>query len=213
MNEKTIRVTCDTKLRIPLDELHGIQGAMKEMTLERYEKFRKLIVKDGINFALHVWKEITPILEVTKVDKKKKSVSVKQDKPAIRWWIIDGHGRKALLLKMRDQDGFDVPELPCVEIEALSYKDAKRKVLAASSTFHRATNQGLYEFMSDLELDPAELDGYDLPDIDLPEFKAEFYEDASGAEAGSESDQGKLDEKADEKQVITCPKCMAEFTR
>lgn len=170
---------------------------MKEMTVERYEKLRKLILKDGISFAFHVWKEL---------DGTKK-------KAAAKWWLIDGHGRTALLRKMRDQDGYEVPPIPCVEIEAENYKAAKKKVLSSSSSFNRTTGQGLYELVVELELTPEELDDFDIPEIDMPEFKVEFFEDPSQNLAGSESEQGKLDEKADEKQVITCPKCFAQFTR
>ena len=167
---KSLRVTCDTKLTVALDDLHGIQGAMKEMTEERYQKFRRLIIRDGINFSMHVWRE--------PLEKKK-----------FRWWIIDGHGRHALLVKMR-AEGYVVPPIPCVEIEASSFRDAKRRVLAASSSFHRATPQGVYEFLSDIEMPLEEIADYDLPDIDVPEFLAEFA-DVAPTDMPTLSDEGK----------------------
>jgi hypothetical protein len=186
MNEKTIRVTCDTKLRIPLDELHAIQGNLKTASVANYKKFRKLIEKRGINFSLHVWKELAPVLKVTKVDKKKKAVTVTQDRPAVKWWIIDGHLRKLLLTKMRNEDGYEIPSVPCVEIEAVSLADAKKQVLAASSNFHKVSKDGLYEFLNENEMGFEELSEFDLPDIDLPKFKAEYFDEAEPLEEGDD---------------------------
>lgn len=157
---RSLRVTCDTKVTVPLDELHGIQGNLKGMSIEAYEKFRTLILRDGINFAMHVWKELDGT--------KKKGV--------VKYWVIDGHGRLALLRKLRDEEGYQVPEIPVVEIEAVSYQDAKRKVLAASSSFHRVSKDGLYEFMTEAGLTMEDLAAYDLAEIDLPAFGAEYFD-------------------------------------
>jgi hypothetical protein len=190
---KQILVTCDPEnrlLRIPLDELNVLQGKLKEMSVENYEKFRKIILEDGINFALHVWKEL---------DGTKK-------KPCVKWWLIDGTGRKHLLTKLRDMDGYDIPPLPCVEIHAVNYEAAKKQVLSASSSFHRTTHQGLYEFIEDLALPVAELEKYDLPSINLPKFKAEFYEEPEPAEGATELDKGTFTKFSQQ-----CPKCGFSF--
>jgi len=159
---KALTVTCDTKLKIPLDELIELQGNFKEMTKARYEKFKKLILKRGIWFASHVWKELT----------------IENGVSLVKWWIIDGHGRKRLLTKMR-AEGYAIPDIPCVEISAASLKEAKEAVLAASSNFQRATKDGLYEFISGASISFDELDAFEIPDIDLPDFKDEFGPDAS----------------------------------
>jgi hypothetical protein len=152
-----IRVTCDTKLNIPLDELHEIQDDLKTMTAERYSKFSSLVQKKGIWFASHVWKE-------------------KIKKGAHRWCIVDGTGRKRMFVEMR-QRGFQIPKIPCVEIQAENLKEAKEAVLAASSSFHTMTHEGLHGFLEAGHFSIEDLDAFEFPEIDLPEFKIEFYPD------------------------------------
>lgn len=204
MAKKVVRVTCDTKLRIPLDELHGLQGKLKTAPTESYNRFRKLVLKRGVNFSFHVWKEIVPVLSVTKVDRAKKSLTMKGERPAVKWWIIDGHLRKMLLTKLRDEEGYEVPPLPCVEIEATSLKDAKQQVLAASSNFHKTTNEGLYEFMNDAGLVYEDLDAFELADIDLPAFRMEFFDEPAPAEDGEKKETVTFDayKNAAVKQVV-----------
>lgn len=187
---KSVRITCDTKLRIPYSELHGIQGVLKSMTKENFSKLRRWILEDGFNFAIHVWKE-----ETTKVKKK----------PVVKWWIIDGHGRREIVRYLVEEEGYLCDALPCVEIEASSYKQAKRKVLNASSSFNTMTNDGLYSFMTDAELGLDEMEDFVLAEIDMPEFKmAHFGDPAQDAEAQEGPEKVSFDayKNAAVKQVV-----------
>lgn len=200
---KQIRITCDPEKRlryIPLDELHAIQGDLKEVSVEDYEKFKALVLKEGLDDAFDVWRELTP------VQSKKKTSP--EGSTAIRWWIIDGHLRKLMLTKMRDEEGYEIPDIPCKETEATSIKHAKRKVLSRSSVFHKMRRDGLYKFMYDIEMSMAELKEYSLPHVDLPKFEAEFYGEPKNFEPGTEEDQGQLDRK----KPVECPACGHEFT-
>lgn len=154
---KALRVTCDTKLNIPLDELHEIQGDLKVMTEENYRKFSELVEKKGIWFATHVWKEP---LETG-------------GKKAFRWCIVDGTGRKRMFSR-KSSEGWEIPKIPCVEIQASSLREAKEAILAATSRFHETTNQGLYNFMGE-DFSPLDLEQFQIADIDIPDFKAEFF--------------------------------------
>lgn len=160
--EKTIRITCDTKLHIPLSELNDIQGKLKEMTKESFVKLRKWILTDGFNFPIFVWKEL----------------ELKNGKNLSRWLIIDGHGRKHVVNYLVTEEGYTCPPLPCVEIEAGNYLEAKRKVLNVSSSYNSMTSQGLYEFMSDVGLGIEGLEeGFSFPEINIDKFAVEFFED------------------------------------
>lgn len=159
MKKETIRITCDTKLTIPYDELHGIQGALKMLTKDNFTKLRNRILKKGVNFALHVWKE-------------RKKV---KGKTVIKWWIIDGHGRHAVVTYMVTEEDFTVGPLPCVEIEADSFEDAKEQVLAASSNYHTMTDDGLYEFATSIGLPIEKLEEYTLVEVDLIEYKMKYH--------------------------------------
>lgn len=194
---KSIRVTCDTKLHIPLDHLNELQGDLKEMTKERYIKFKRLVLKRGIWFALHVWKE----------------TSRAKGKTVTKWWIVDGHGRKRMFHELRDVEKFHIPEIPCVEIEAASLKEAKEAVLAASSSFQRATGQGLYEFMEGAGFDSDLIDDYDIPDIDVPSFKTEFYDNEVPDSKQPGDGAEELDRGSFTKFSQQCPKCGFSFNK
>lgn len=159
--EKIIRVTCDTSLLVPYDQLHGIQNNLKEMSRQSFEKLRKRILDRGLNFAFHVWKELDGT----------------GDKPLVKFWVIDGHGRLNILKHLIEKDGYCLPTgVPCVEIEAANLKDAKEQVLAASSSYNKMTDEGLYEFMSDLEFEMPDLGTFDLP-LNMDKFEAGFFLD------------------------------------
>ncbi len=149
---KEIRVTCKTLLNIALDELTEIQGDLKTMSTEDYNKFRRLVEKKGLWFATHVWKEPTNV----------------GGKKAFKWSVIDGTGRRRMLTKMKSDD-YDIPLIPCVEIEAKDLKEAKEAVLAASSMFHKIQNEGLQDFMGS-EFTIGDLKEYELP-INMSKFE------------------------------------------
>lgn len=186
--EKKISIACDPDKRlrrIALDDLNVLQGDLKEMTRARYEKFAAKVQAKGITFALHVW-----FGEFREGGKK--------------WWLLDGTGRKKMLTQLRDDEEFEVPDLPCVEVPAETYAEAKRLVLDASSQYHMMTKQGLYEFMED-EIGIDEIaDDYALPDIDEAEFRQEFFEDAADEEDGPAKSQITFDayQNAAIKQIV-----------
>ncbi len=176
MKRKIIRVTVkDAPLRIPVAELHGIQKNLKEMDKERFKKLRRLIVKRGFSFVLHVWKELVPVNR-KRIEGDGAVVEDKEPTTTHRWRIIDGHGR-VLVVKELLAEGYELEDgLPCVEIEAVSLADARKQVLAASSSYHRMTRDGLYEFMSEDGLEMEDIEDFDFAEIDQDKFEAEFFD-------------------------------------
>lgn len=169
VSEKTIRVTCDTKLSIPWEELHEIQGKLKTMPPDRFNDLRQGFISDGINFPLSVWKEL---VNLPGEDGADRSVT--------KWWIVDGHGRK-LVRNELVADGWTVPDAPCVAIEAVSLADAKRRVLAASSKFNMMTEDGLRDYVREMAMPPGELDRYHFDEIDMPKFKVSLQDELLAA--------------------------------
>lgn len=151
--DKTIRITCDTKLHIPLNELIPCQKDLKEMSKASAKKLAKSILSDGIDFNFTVWR----------------------DSSAAKWYLIDGHGRDKILRFLVETEGWTCPAIPCVETFAASLKEAKRKILRSSSTYHKMTKHGLYEFATDLGMSPDEMDEYELADMDVDAWKDEYY--------------------------------------
>lgn len=188
--EKKLRVTCDTKLSIPLDELVEVQGELKSFSEESYAKFAELVKKRGIWFPTFVVKEPTEI----------------GGKRAFRWCVVDGTGRRRMFLRMREE-GYEIPPIPAVAIEAGSREEMREAILAASSHFHKITEQGLFDFMLEGNLTIADLDAFDLP-MDMERFEESFFgappePDRDGA---TELERGSFTKFSQE-----CPKCGFSF--
>ncbi len=192
-----IRINSNIELRVELDQLVPIQGSLKELSVEAYAKLKKSILTHGFKFPIFIWRETKTV-----------EARIMGGKPTttVTNWTLDGHGRRLVLLKLRDE-GYTVPALPCVDIPASSLEEAKRDVLLISSQYQHMTGDGLYEFMNDAGITVDELDAYDLPHIDIEEFRQEFFEESPNFSPGDENEQGQLDEK----KPITCPKCGESF--
>ena len=138
--------------RVSHEKLRPFQGKLKEMSDESAEKLAKSILKHGWRFPIFVW----------------------QDKGVE--WIHDGHGRLLILQHLIDS-GYTIDDLPVVDIEAKDKKEAAELLLAVNSRYQHTTPDGLYEFMTEMDIDIDTLKDYDLPDIDLESFSAEFFDD------------------------------------
>ena len=195
--KKEIRVTCDTSLRVPHDQLHGVQGNLKEMSRESFEKLRTRILDRGLNFAFHVWKQLDGT----------------GDKPRVKWWVIDGHGRLNIIKNLIEKDGYSLPDgVPCVEIEAANLKDAKAQVLAASSSYNKMTDEGLYEFMSELEFEMPDLGTFDLS-LNMDKFEAGFFgSDEPEPDGGPSPEKETVTFEVDPNgKKHDCPRCGYRF--
>lgn len=82
--------------------------------------------------------------------------------PVIVWnnFVIDGAGRKKAVEELI-AEGYTIPEIPYVEIEADSLQDAKAKALEVSSQFGEITKESFLEFTKDIDIDfdTFEIDG------------------------------------------------------
>lgn len=144
-------------MELELDELNVFQGELKVLTEENYQNFKNDIVELGISSAFDVWR------------------NPEDDK----WYILDGHQRKTGLTRMRDEEGYEVPPLPCTVVHARDYREAKKKVLALTSVFGKMTEKGLHGFMVDAGLSIDEIAPLvALPAIDLPSFSQSFFPDS-----------------------------------
>jgi len=172
-----IKVQCDTKLSLPLENILDFQGALKTLSTANYEKLKKQIIENGFSAPIFVWKN----------DGK--------------FYCLDGTQRRLTLAKLKES-GYKVPDLPCVEIFAKTKLEAKKKLLSYVSQFGKVDKQGLYQYIIDAELGIEDMQEFEIPELNMDEFKEEFFSDVN-FDAGTEADQGKLDEK----QLTKCPSC------
>lgn len=149
---KPIRVSCQAADTIELDELTPFQGKLKTLSEEAYQRLRKSILELGVSFPICAWKHRN------------------------KTYIFDAHQRVLTIKRMRDEEGFRIPRLPVVWVEAANKVEAAKKVLAATSQYGEITPQGLYDFMQEFELNLDSILGtFQFPEIDLGSFRLSYF--------------------------------------
>lgn len=146
-----IKVKCDVKDTLELDELSDFQGNLKERSDADFEKIQKSIRKHGFSFPFFVWK------------KGKTN------------WVLDGHGRLGALRRMA-AGGETIPPLPVVYVKCKDEAEAKEILLKLNSQYGKMTAESVKDFLGDLEIDFEDLA---LPgDDDAPEADMESEPDS-----------------------------------
>lgn len=146
-NGKTIPIRCKGNRCLPYDRLKTFQGDLKEMTEANAGKLKSSVLRYGWVAPVFVWGGD---------------------------YILDGHGRLLVLGELL-KEGYTIDDLPVVDIEARTKREAAEILLAINSKYQTITDEGLYRFMHDMELDVEDLSIFELPDIDLGDFEAGFF--------------------------------------
>lgn len=182
---KVIKITCKGAMTLPHGKLEDFQGKLKNLTDEAYSRLRKEILEHGFSFPPAVWRT-----------------------PGGKWKLLDGHQR-VHAVKRLVEEGYSIDELPVVTVQAKSEKEAKLKLLAATSQYGEMQRQGLYEFMEDAGLGIEDISlNMKFAEIDLGSFEEEFFgtperKETVGATEIKEIEFSKFAHK--------CPKCQFEF--
>ncbi len=115
-------------------------------------------------------------------------------------YIADGAGR-FLALELLEYEGYEIPPIPYVPLEAKTKKEAKRLTMAISSQYGLITPDSIGEFsldMNEIDLSFISIDGYNLDEIDWTPPKSK------------EVDMHAM--KGETKMKHKCPKCEFEWT-
>ena len=125
-------------------QLKPLQGNLKKLPEELYEKLKKSFEKKGMFVPFFVWKKSSEEL-----------------------FILDGHGREKLFekeqVKVSSAKGIGY-DIPCVFIEAESEKDAKEKLLIINSKYQEFDD--FTDFINDIDKDILE-NVINIPDISI----------------------------------------------
>ena len=121
----TIRVTAHGADILPIDALIEFQGSLKTITRANLDKLKRSILKHGFTAPIFVWK-------------------------GVDYHILDGHQRLKALIELR-QEGYNIPLLPVVYIDADSEEHAKEKLLYITSQYGDFSTAGFYEFTQELD--------------------------------------------------------------
>ena len=122
-----IKIKCDTKDTLPLEEITEFQGGLKERSDADYDKIIKSINKHGFSFPFYVWK------------KGKTN------------FCLDGHGRIGALQRLV-ASGEKIPPLPVVYVKCKDEADAKELLLKINSQYGHMTKDSVLEFLGDVEV-------------------------------------------------------------
>jgi len=179
---KKIEIKCGGQTTFKLSELTEFQGNLKSLSQVNYDKLKKEILKEGFTAPFFVWNGKAPGSK-TKCN-----------------FILDGHQRFRTLSKMQSE-GQPLQDYPVVMINAKNWHDARRILLGYVSQYGKLDPQGLYEFMSDSEIDWTDIkESFDFPDIDFDKFEAEYFDVPTD------------DAEPKEKKKTKCPECGHEFS-
>jgi len=158
MADRIVRVTCTGAATLPITKIEPFQGSLKTLSKQAFAKLKKSIIDFGFSFPLFIWRD------------------------GAHCWSIDGHQRVATLKEMQ-KEGWQVPELPVVWIDAKDEKEAKHKLLLAVGAYGKVTDEGLYEFIKTACLEMGTLnETIELGDIDFNKFIAGYGEEHDTSE-------------------------------
>ena len=160
----SIRVACEGAVTLPITALKEFQGDLKSLSFENYERLKTEIIERGFSAPFFVWKNSGSN------------------------YLLDGHQRFKTLKAMRDQEGYEIPELPVVLIEANNKKEAKHKLLSFASQYGKMETQGLYEYAGDAGFTLDDLkDNFSFSDVDFHKFESEFFDVVDDHQPSNES--------------------------
>ena len=157
-----VRIECTGAGVLELDLIEPFQGSLKTLSKQAFQKLKKSIIDFGFSFPVFVWRS------------------------AGRYFTLDGHQRIQTLKEMR-KEGFIIPALPVVWIDAVDEKEAKHKLLLAVGQYGKVTDEGLYEFIQSACLDMGKLnETIELSDFDFGKFVSGYdYEKGTIDESDS----------------------------
>jgi ParB-like chromosome segregation protein Spo0J len=123
-----IEIKCTGTTTLALEEIQRFQGDLKKLSAKNLEKLKQSIIKRGFCAAIFLW-----------------------DCDGI-YKILDGTQR-SIALESLQKDGYEIPPLPVVFIDAENEKEAKDKLLAISSQFGTFDMSELESWIADLDED------------------------------------------------------------
>jgi DNA modification methylase len=144
-----MRITCQTRDTLALEELTEFQGGIKKRSTRDIALITESFQKLGFSFPFYVWKN------------------------GERNMIIDGHGRLLALKYMRDRLQQEIPALPVVYIAAESEAEAKEKLLQCNARYGLFVETKLKDWLAGVNFDPMKIK---IPDVNVNKLVQEMAE-------------------------------------
>lgn len=122
-----MQVKCTYDKLIGLDDLVNMQGDLKKIDNEKFDRMKNSILVNGFVFPLFVWENDGTIN------------------------LLDGNHRLRALLELRREKSIVNPKVPVVFVKAKNKNAAKEIVLLANNEYAKISKKGLFEFLKDLD--------------------------------------------------------------
>ncbi len=178
---KQIDIACKAADTLPLDKLTVIQGDLKSLSDGNALKLKNSILKYGFSAPIFIWES-----------------GIKLPK----YNCIDGTQR-ILVLKILQQEGYKIPALPVVYIQAKNKKEAMEKLLHITSSYGEFEREGLDAFLLSIDADDELLELLRLTDDEMD--LSILFDD------NSQPSEKKKDKKTPAELQVQCPDCGKEF--
>jgi hypothetical protein len=172
--KKELEVTVHNHNQLPCVDYHKLsilQGTLKTLSETNKAKLCKSILAHGFFVPAFVWKSGEDI------------------------YILDATQRYHALKELEKQ-GYTIPDIPYIEIEAKDKKDATKKLLQITSRYGEINPET--SFFADFDIDLDYLNDIAIPELDLA------FEDLE-----EDPKEKELDENV--KLTNKCPKCGFEW--
>jgi hypothetical protein len=171
-SSKVVKIRCKGAGTIALKLLNPIQGNLKVLHEQNYEKLRNEIADDGFKEPISIW----------------------DDPKTGKIYVLNGHQRLEVLTRMQGE-GWKIPQIPVSFVEAKDMAEAKRSVLPLTSQYGVINPQTAFEYITELNVDADYVNKYlNFSDFDTKRFVDEFFEKktpATGPEVFTDPDQWK----------------------
>ena len=123
-----IKIKCRGAAELPIDSILEFQGGLKKLSKKNLEKLKARILEDGFISPIFIWE-------------------FEGDN-----YILDGHQRLKALSALREE-GYNIPLLPVVYIDADNERDARRKLLSITSQYGEFEIAELGDWLDDFEIE------------------------------------------------------------
>lgn len=141
MGTLKVKINSTVKERLAINYIEDIQGNLKILSDENYNKLKKSILKHGFCFPLFIW----------------------ENKDDGKIYCLDGNQRIKTLKRMKEE-GYSIPQVPVIFLDANDYEDAKEKLAAAASQYGKFTEEGVASFFADMDFD---IGAIEIPFLDF----------------------------------------------
>lgn len=146
---------------LDIGQLTPLQGGLKTLSDENFNKLRQSLIEKGFQFTVHVWE----------------SGGVN--------YIIDGHQRVHVMQQLR-KAGWEIPPITCAFVKASTYHEAKELILYSVSQFGKVDSGGFLEFTGGEDFDFGK---FDFPDFNIDIHLADTFSVAEDTDTNNQ--QGK----------------------